>query len=97
MKTNKQKENKIIKETLIFLEKAPYSERKSYIKDFCGDGVEINGYIFEKDVWCWLVWKPTDIGNNPEYKGEPIVKVIPRNINLDNIEAVLDAQPWTYI
>ena len=96
MKNNKN-ENAIIKETLIFLEKAPYKERKLYIKDFNGDGVEMIGYVFQEKTWCWLIWKPTDIGKNPEYKGESLVKVIPQTIDLDNIEIVLDAQPWTYI
>lgn len=63
-------------------------------------GVKINGFIFNKATcWCWVIGKPTDIRTQPEYKGEPLVKVIPFNVRLDEkrINAVLDAQPWTYI
>lgn len=90
-------ENEVIKESIMFLEKAPYKERKQYIKDYHKDGVDINGYTIQCDTWCWLIWKPTDMGENPEYKGELLVKVVPRNIDLNKIDVVLNAQSWTYI
>ncbi len=63
------------------------------------EGVEVNGFVIIKDTWSWNIWKPTDIGAQPEYKGEPLIKVVPFNVHLDEnrINAVLDAQPWTYV
>lgn len=94
---NKMKENKIIKEAIRFLENAPYRERKPYMKDYHGDGVEINGFVIIKDVWCWIIFKPTDIWEHPEFKGESLVKVVPRTVSFDNIEKVLELQSWTYL
>lgn len=87
-------ENKIIKETIYFLEKAPYRERKPFMRDYYGRGVEMNGFIIQKDGWCWLIWKPT---KNPAYKGEPLVKVVPQNVELEKIDIVLNAQSWSYV
>ena len=93
-----RKENKIIMDAIKFLEKAPYGKRKHYMKDYLhGNGVEINGYIFQKDVWDWLIWKPTDLGEQPQFKGEPLVKVVPTFIEIENIGKALDLQPWTYL
>ena len=93
---NRMLENKTIIDTLMFLEYGKFSERKKYLKDFHNDGVSLNGFVFQADVWCWIVWKPTDIGKNPEYKGESLFKVIPNTINEDKIGVVLDSQHWTY-
>lgn len=90
-------ENEIIKESIMFLKEAPYRERKQYIKDYHGRGVEINGFTIQMDVWCWIIWKPTDFSKNPEYNGEPLCKVVPRFTELDKIGDVLDTQAWTYI
>lgn len=92
-----QNENKVIKESIMFLEKAPYKERKQYLKDYYTNGANINGYKIQCDTWCWLIWKPTNSEENPEYKGEPLVKVVPRNIDLNKINIVLNVQPWIYI
>ena len=90
-------ENTKIAETIKFLEKGNFHDRKSLLKDFYGKGAEINGYIIQHETWCWLIWKPTNIGEKPQYKGEPLVKVVPRTISFDKIADVLAAQPWTYI
>lgn len=60
---------------------------------------KVDGFEFEHDVWCWIVWKPTDISRNPEYKGEPLAKVVPNIAPLtrEQIEIILDAQPWCYV
>ena len=91
------KENKIIVNAIRFLETAPYRERKPYMPDYFGSGVEINGYTIQRDVWNWLIWKPTDIGEQPQFKGEPLVKVVPNTIAISDISKVLKVQPWTYI
>lgn len=90
-------ENKLIVQAIKFLEKAPYSERKEYLKDYHGHGAEINGFSIQKETWCWLIWKRTSLADNPEYKGEPLCKVVPRFVDFDKINTVLDCQPWTYI
>ena len=94
---NKNEENTMIEETLIFLEKGKFKDRKPYLKDFLNEGVEIKGYIFRKDGWSYIIEKPTDIGNNPEYKGEPLIKIVPTTNDLRKTHTVLNAQPWVYV
>ncbi len=90
-----KKENKIITETIKFLVSGKFSERKPYLKDFYGKGVEMHGYIFSKEGWNWVVAKPTDIDSG--CKGEPLVKVIPTLTEIKKIPIVLNTQSWTYI
>lgn len=94
---NPQKEAEIITNAIDFLANGNYQERKPYVKNVYGDGVEINGYRFYINGLCWYVEKPTDIGIDPQYKGEPLVKVIPTTVPVSNISVVLNAQPWMYI
>ena len=96
------KENEIIMEAIKFFKYGNryggFRERMPYLKALrTENGATYNGFIFKKDLWCWIVWKPTDIGKNPEYKGEPLCKVIPDTVPVENIPDVLDVQPWTYI
>lgn len=88
-----------VAEIIYLVESGRYKDRKRYIYELNEKGnVTIEGYTIEKELWCWVVWKPTDIGKNPEFKGEPLVKVVPRlYLNKEDIKAVLDAQPWNYI
>lgn len=61
------------------LESHDYHKVKQYIKDLrTEEGAKINGYIVNKDVHCYLIWKPTDIGEHPEWKGEPLLMIIPQ-------------------
>jgi len=91
-------ENNHIIQAIKFLEKAPYRERKPYLEDYIrGNGAEINGFTILREMWCWIIQKPTDIDKNPEYKGEPLYKVVPRLTDFDKMDVVLDSQPWTYI
>lgn len=100
------KESMIIAEVIQMLEDGPWEERKKYLKDLRSeDGALINGFRFQQDTWCWLVWKPTDIWKQPQYKGEPLYKVVPRDtinprrgtVKLENIAKVLDLQHWLYL
>lgn len=85
-------------EAINFFKHGAFHDKKPYIRDlYLGHGVSYNGFKFYKETWCWTVWKNTDIGSNPEYKREPLYKVIPNTVPARNIPAVLDAQPWTYI
>ena len=90
-------ENQTIIETLKFLETGSYHERKEYLKDYNSKGVFLNGFTFLKDAFCYVVSKATDIGTNPEYKGEDLLKAIPRFSAWDKMDAVLQSQPWTYV
>lgn len=60
------------------------------------EGVSINGFAIYKDVWCWVIYKPSDIKKQPEYRGEPLVKVVPDIIDYDDMETVLNLQGWVY-
>ncbi len=90
-------ENYKIQEAIKFFKYGKFSEKKKYISELYSNGTSFNGFTFVKDSWCWIIWKPTDIAKNPEYKGEPLCKVIPDTVPITNIFKVLDAQPWTYI
>ena len=93
---NRQQENKAIIDAINLLENGQYRDKKPYLKAIRNGGASINGFVFEQSDWCWIVWKPTDIDKNPEYKGEPLAKVVPR-VYIRDIGAILDAQSWTYI
>ena len=92
-------ENQQIIDTIVFLNEGKYSERRTYLRELSNNkAVIINGFAFERDTWCWIVSKATDISKQPEYKGEPLYKVIPRNItNPSKIDTVLNCQSWLYI
>lgn len=90
-------ENKKIADAIKLFTHGKYREKKPYLADLrTTEGAYYNGFTFNKEVYCWVVWKATDIETEPEYKGEPLYKVIPDNVPIDKIPAVLDAQPWTY-
>ena len=97
-----KRENGKIARRLWFLEHAPYSEKKQYELDLLGEGAKIEGYIYQKEAFCWLIWKPTDLRKNPEWKGEPLLKEVPDNVvsygrSINDIIKVLEAQPWVYV
>lgn len=95
---NSQMEAIAIMEAIDFFKHGRYSERKEYLKELRdGKGASFNGFIFQKELWCWLVWKPTDMDEQPQFKGESLVKIIPDNVEIEKIPDVLDAQAWTYI
>lgn len=95
---NRQKENELIKETINFLTNGKFKERSPYIKTLAsGATINLNGFAFGKELYCWIIWKPTDEEKEPQYKGEPLYKCVPFNVPIKNIPIVLDAQPWKYI
>lgn len=100
------KESMIIAEVIQMLEDGPWEEQKKYLKDLRSeDGALINGFRFQQDTWCWLVWKPTSIEKDPQWKGEPLYKVVPEGSvygrkgseKLENIAKILDLQNWMYL
>lgn len=94
----KRTENELIVDAIKFFKYGNYSERKPYLdKLYAGEGVSYNGFTFNVNPWFWIIWKPTDIEKEPQYKGDPPYKAIPDNVPIDKMTTVLDAQPWTYI
>ena len=92
-----REENELLVDALNILTRSPWEQRKVLLYDATlGEGANVNGYIFKKDTYCWLIWKPTDFDKNPEYKGEPLLKVLPYNVPIDAAGKVLLLQPWTY-
>lgn len=102
------KESMNIAEVIQMLEDGPWEERKKYLKDLRSeDGALINGFRFQDKIWCWIVWKPTSIEKEPQYKGEPLYKVVPEETvsarkgpgkgKLENITKILDLQYWLYL
>lgn len=95
---DRHEENMMIADAIKFFKYGKFSDRKAYIKELrTGKGASYNGFTFKESTWCWIVWKPTDIGKEAQYKGEPLCKVIPINVFIDKIPVILDAQPWTYV
>lgn len=98
MKTRTPLQNDAIADAIMLLEKGQWRDKKEYIKALHKNGeCTINGYTFEDKIFAWIVWMPTDIGREPEYKGEPLSKVVPQCLNTkENIKTILAAQAWIY-
>ena len=59
-------ENQRIIDAIVLLDKGKYSERKVHLMEIVKNGATtINGFNFIRDVWCWVVFKPTDISKQP--------------------------------
>ena len=90
-----------IAEIISNLERREYDAVKEYgatISDLREDGIKVGGVTIQKTLWAYLIWKPTDLGEQPQYKGEPVLKIVPVFIDdEDRIATILDAQMWTYI
>ena len=94
----RETENKKIVDAIQFFTHGKFRERKQYLAELrTPQGTSYNGYVFQKELYCWVVWKPTDIDACPQFKGEPLYKAIPCNVPVKNIPKILDAQPWTYV
>ena len=100
------KESMKIAEVIQMLEDGPLEERVKHLKDIHSeDGALINGFRFKNKIWCWVIWKPTDMVKQPQYKGEPLYKVVPAETvyarkgseKLENIAKILDLQYWMYL
>lgn len=86
-------ENELIVDAIKKIDRDYKLKAKAYDLD---SGVDVNGFNLFKDTWCWVIYKPTDIKKEPEYKGEPLVKVVPDTIDYDDMETVLNLQGWLY-
>ena len=97
-----KKENQAIAEAILFLEHGDYDKRKPYLdKMYKRECVKLKGYEFSDGIDCWEVWKPTDMIKEPQYKGEALLKLVPkgdfRNRGIQNIIKILEALHWTYM
>ena len=93
-------ENKKLAKIIFELEDMhPWKEVKPYIDELHKNGqVNIDGFIFEEDDYCWLIWKPTDFGEHPEWKGEPLLKIVPKLLDSEEeILKVLEISSWQYL
>lgn len=94
-------ENEIIANVIKELETRAYyflKEHGSNFKELRDKGVSVNGFTFIEDTWAYLVFKPTDIGEQPQFKGEDLCKIVPKFVdNVDCIWQILDAEAWTYL
>ena len=94
----RRKENKAIADAIMLFEHGQYREKKEYIRELKkGNAVQLNGFTFCLDTWIYQIWKETDLGKQPQFKGEPLVKVVPKDVPYKNIPKVLNAQCWMYI
>lgn len=58
---------------------------------------EVNGYIFKDACGHYEIYKPTDIEKEPQFKGEPLLKTVPGEVDPSFIEQILDHQLWIYL
>lgn len=91
-------ENKKIAKAIRLLENGQWREIKEYFyqmeeKGFCS----IDGFEFQEEIFCWVVWKPTDIENDPQWEGESLYKVVPKtHLSERQIINILGNQLWIY-
>ena len=100
MAGNTMHENKVIAEAYKFFEgpnRGSFRDRKPLLSDYMGNGVEMNGFILQHTPDGVCVWKPTDIGEEPQYKGDPLLKFIPFTVTPGKVIDVLECQQWTYL
>ena len=91
-------ENICIMKAIDEFENGHSNKRVEYLKALYSDeGCSLNGFRFLRQPWCYIVFKHTDISKEPQFKGEDLVKVIPRFTIIEKIPDVLDSQPWTYL
>ncbi len=102
-------ESRKIAKIINYLEKGRYdkefeTEKKwidHYKESLTKEGTKIGGFSFVRDTWCWIILKPTDIAIEPQFKGEPLVKVVPFIDHLvDDVESlvkILQEVAWCYI
>ena len=93
-----ENESQVIAEIILTLQHPRTKEgRDQYHMAFTSDGVKIKGYEFRRFTYCFVVWKPTDFQKDPQWKGEPLCKIVPDTIlTKQQIETILEAQPWLY-
>jgi len=92
------KENEKIVACIDLLENGSIKERRPYIDALHKDHkCSLEGFIFQEELFCWLIWKPTDIQEHPQWKGENVLKIVPKFMEADKIPQVLDAQYWVYL
>ena len=97
-------ESKHIARAIGMMENGPYGSTTNYRK-FKSDLIK-NGYFvidkiykIEEQNYCWLIWKQTDISENPQWKGEPLLKIVPKMTlhTEEKIRQCIDLQGWTYL
>lgn len=91
-------ENKKIAKAIRLLEHGQWRERKEYLHQMREKGsCSIDGFEFREEVYCWVIWKPTDSEKEPQWKGESLFKVVPStDLTEKQIINILGNQSWIY-
>lgn len=82
---------------LIDFKHKKFKERKPY---HYGEEMALSDmYSIHKELYGCTIWKTTNIGENPEFKGEPLCTYIPfwENYDFNGLVKLLDNLYWHYI
>ena len=101
---NKNSESQKIAEIIDYLEnrRKPYEEWNRHAREALSrEGAKIDGFIFVKDfVGSWTILKPTNICEEPQFKGEPLTKIVPeqkkKKNGIESMVKILDEEVWMY-
>ena len=72
------KETREVTDIIVLLEGHNYKKQKPYLEDLRKNGAKINGYTVLKKHDCYYILKPTSIVEHPEWKGEPLLMIVPQ-------------------
>ena len=97
-KIQENKENKLIVDALNLLNNGKFRDKKPFLDELRKGSTTINGFMFQQTEWCWIIWKPTDFEEEPQFKGEALVKIVPRFVTEQKrIKIILKNQSWIYL
>ena len=87
---NKMKECEIVRDAINLVEHGQYLFNKELIQQCREKGFfTYEGFQFHEEFYAWIVVKPSD-----DEFGEPLMKVVPKFMEVDKISQLLNAQQW---
>lgn len=77
----------------------PWKEVKPLLDELHKNGkVRIDEFEICQETYCWTIWKDTDLGEHPEYKGEPLLKIVPKFLQTkEEILKFIEMSSWHYL
>lgn len=93
-------ESKKLAEIIFKLEDMhPWKEVKPMLDELHKEGVlQLDGYKFQRETYCWLIWKETDFGEHPEWKGEDLLKIVPVFLETkEKVQQFIEMSDWLYL
>lgn len=91
-----RRENKVIAIAIDLIENGKFEENGNYRRLLAkGKPVKLNGFVFTKNTYCYVVWKA-----NPDPNSEDVseFKVVPRfGLSVSQIMKILSAQNWVRV